>query len=109
MTEKEFRPPRWGPIPDPAPWGPPWVDPIPWWWRHVPFPHPGDPIWLSKFIDQIKPEVMVELQRLEIEAARVHLDAQLEFTRSQARARLDLMEQQLDVLKKSIPSTRKTT
>ena len=115
MPEQEARPPRWGPIPDPAPfpWDPiPWPpwDPTPWppwqhdpWsqWRRIPRWPPGDPPnLLEKLSELIKPGDLVALQQARLEMTRAQLAAQLEFTKAQTEAQLNLLSKQMEILAK---------
>lgn len=109
MNEQEVRPPRWGPVTDPAPWPWPQPDPMPWpwtrlplqWWRRVPWPPPGDPIpFYEKFKDLIKPQDMVALQRAQLEASRAQLQVEMDHVKAQVDIQMDLLSKQMEILEK---------
>lgn len=94
MPERAIRPPRWGPIADPAPWAHhPWVDPIPWAWKHVPF-DPGDPIpWPIRVLEQVRVEDVIALRQAQLAAVQEVLAAQI-------KAQKALLAKQQEILGK---------
>jgi hypothetical protein len=93
MSEREPRPPQWGPVTDPGPW--PWWDPIPWFWKRIPRPFPdGDPIpFPYKILEQIRVEDLLALRRIELETMA-------EVIQFQMKAQLDLLGKQQEILAK---------
>jgi hypothetical protein len=67
------------------------VDPIPWPWKRVPFPH-GDPIpFPDKFWDKVRIEDLIALRL-------ANLEAQHEVFRAQLEAEKSLLEKQRQIL-----------
>lgn len=96
MSEREIKAPKWGPTTDPMPWQchPPWVDPIPWIWKRVPFPDPGDPIpFPYKVLEQIQIKDVIALRLASLEAMNEVYQAQLKAERA-------LLEKQQEILGK---------
>jgi hypothetical protein len=93
MAAKDARPPKWGPAFDPTPW-PHW-DPIPWPWKHVPFPGGGgDPIpFPYKKFENIRVQDVIALRQVRLNALSKVFDAQM-------NAERELLEQELEILKK---------
>ena len=96
MSERELKPPRWGPVTDPAPgpWRWPQWDPIPWIWRRVPFPE-GDPIPFpyEKILERIRIQDVIALRLASLEAVNEIFQAQLSAQRA-------LLEKQQEILGK---------
>jgi len=94
MSEREIRPPKWGPTTDPMPWHVPWADPVPWIWKRVPFPDPGDPIpFPYKIFEQIHIQDVIALRMANLEAMNQVFQAQL-------KAEKALLEKQQEILGK---------
>lgn len=99
MEEKEYRPPSWGPIADPVPWGTQPIPPYPWWKypRPIPFPIPfpiPDPIpFPAKILEKIRVEDTIALQRVNLEAAKQLFEAQV-------RVQEMILEKQMEILQK---------
>ena len=95
MSEREFRPPQWGPQIDPAPGPWPWWDPVPWFWKRIPWPIPeGDPIpFPVKVLDQIRVEDLMALRM-------VALQTMSEVIQFQMKAQMDLLAKQQEILAK---------
>jgi len=85
MSERDAKPPMWGPATDPVPWHGrwPWPDPIPWIWKRVPFPDPGDPIpFPYKILEQIQIQDIIALRLASLDAANQMFQSQLEAERA---------------------------
>jgi hypothetical protein len=95
MSERETKPPTWGPVTDPAPWHchTPWTDPIPLIWKRVPFPD-GDPIpFPYRVLEQIQIQDVIALRLASLEAVNQVFQAQL-------KAEKALLEKQQEILGK---------
>jgi hypothetical protein len=94
MSERETKPPIWGPVTDPAPWHThfPWPDPIPLIWKRVPFPDPGDPIpFPYRILEQIQIQDVIALRQANLDAVNQVFQAQLKAERALLEAQKEIL------------------